>query len=237
MHFNIADLNSPALLFVGREEFGRERLTISPIGRIVTLAVRVTRPPNTPVSTYFASALSTVRAKVGPESKIQCPPREHIPFKENIPSLKTRARERYRSHAPVPLWKILPDPESRDNPAITSQNRHPQGKWVLSPRVPLPREIITRGAISQVSVPPSHIPVQPILGVLKNLYGKITPTDLQVWQPQMKQPTNYLPSIFITITFRYWNTRNLNTERENRAVDTFVIFYFTNFLFKFFKNN
>ena len=75
-------LNSPALLFGSGEERGRARLTIGPIGRIFTLEVRVTRPPNASVSTYFASTLSTVRAKVGPEAKSQCPPREHIPFKE-----------------------------------------------------------------------------------------------------------------------------------------------------------
>ena len=75
-------LNSPALLFVGREECGRARLTIGPIGRIVMLEVPVTRPPNAPVSKYFASALSTVQAKVGPEDKNQCTPRENILLKE-----------------------------------------------------------------------------------------------------------------------------------------------------------
>ena len=69
--FNVYDLNSPALLFVIREGCGRARLTIGPIGRIGTLAVQVTRPPNPPVSTYFTSASSTVQAKVGPEAKSQ----------------------------------------------------------------------------------------------------------------------------------------------------------------------
>ena len=92
--FNIADLNSPALLFVGREDRGRESLTIFPIGHIVTLSVRVTRQPNAPVSTYFASASSTVRAKVVPEAKIQCPTRDHIPLKEKPrPMSQDPARE------------------------------------------------------------------------------------------------------------------------------------------------
>ena len=75
-------LNSPALLFGSREECGRARLTIGPIGRIVMFKVRVMRPTNAPVSTYFVSALSSMQSKVGPEAKIQCPPCEHIPLKE-----------------------------------------------------------------------------------------------------------------------------------------------------------
>ena len=153
-------LDCPALLFVGREERSRERLTTGPIGRIVTLAAQVTRPPNAPVSMYFASALSTVRSKVGPEAKRQCPPREHIPFKEKTRPARQELERDPEATSPCLCGIFRQSPNlgtTRPSEPKTPSNKENLG--VSSPRVTLPRDMSTSGSIIQEPVPPRHEPV------------------------------------------------------------------------------
>ena len=132
-------LNSPAILFVVREEGGRARLTIGPIGCIFTLAVRVARPPNAPVSMHFASTSSTVQAQVRPEANIQCFRVSTFPSRKNHAPLETRTRGRARSHEPVPPRHIPPEPVSWDNLDTRAKTSTHKGK---------PLGIISKGAIA-----------------------------------------------------------------------------------------
>ena len=151
--------------------------------------VRPTRP-------YFESAFSTVRAPTVSAHSLQ----------GTIPSLEPRARVITRSHKPVNSTEIPPDPESRENPTIRAKTATHKGKplGIISKGsiVPVHQHQRVQKPISSASAPCYSATV---LGVLYNLNGKITPTNIQGWQPLTKQPTTYLPSIFITSTFLYWN--------------------------------
>ena len=109
--------NSPALLFVGWERGGRSRLNIGPISCIVTLVVRVARPPNTPVYTHFAPALSTVRA----------PSVSAHPLQRIISPLEPRAKVRSRSHEPAPP-RYPAKAHILGQPVHQSQDHHTQRK-------------------------------------------------------------------------------------------------------------
>ena len=89
--FNIADLNIPALLFVGQEERGRARLTIGPNSRIVMLAVRVTHSP-----------IVNRASKSGARSQDPVPSTRAHSLEGKTPSLDPRATQRARSQEPVP---------------------------------------------------------------------------------------------------------------------------------------
>ena len=91
MHFNIVDLNHPVILFVGREECGRARLTIGHIGYIFTLEVRVTRPSNAPVSTYLASAFLPCEQKWGQKPRASALHASTFPSRKNpVPQEKSQ---------------------------------------------------------------------------------------------------------------------------------------------------
>ena len=67
-------LNSPSLLFVGREGGGTERLTIIPIGNIVLSAVQVARPPNAPAFRIcIVDRACTIRVSTFPSSNHPVP--------------------------------------------------------------------------------------------------------------------------------------------------------------------
>ena len=95
--FNLADLNIPALLFVSREERGRARLTIGPIGRIFMLAVQVT----TRRIYVFCIRIVDRASKSGARSQNPVPStRAHSPKGKTL-SLETRNIQRARSQEPV----------------------------------------------------------------------------------------------------------------------------------------
>ena len=108
-------INSPALLFFGREEGGRERLTIGPIGRIVSSAVRVARPPNAPAfSIRIVNRACTNRIRTLP-SKKQPVPRSKIQSEIQKPQASASAENSARTRISV-------------KPGHQSQKLHPQRK-------------------------------------------------------------------------------------------------------------
>ena len=80
----------------------------------MTLAVQGTCPPNAPVSTYFASASSTVQAKSGAISQEPVPIREHITLRGKSCHSRQEPERSTRSHEPVPPRNIPPEPRARE---------------------------------------------------------------------------------------------------------------------------
>ena len=132
-------------------------------------------------------------SKSGVRSQEPVPSTRENSLQGKSPSLKTRARERARSHEPVPLWNILPEPESWDNPAIRAKKPPPTRKMgIISKGATAPGNNHQRGQKQNDSASEPCASAT-ISGVLGNLNGKRTPTNLTGWQPPTKQPTNYLP--------------------------------------------
>ena len=99
----------------------RARLTIGPIGRIVSSEVRVARPPNAPASTHFASTSLTVRAPPvsahylqGTIQYLKEPPAKS---QSDLQKPRASASAEYSARARV-----------SQQPGHQSQHRHPERK-------------------------------------------------------------------------------------------------------------
>ena len=127
--------------------------------------------------------------KWGQNPRASASTREHS-LQGKILSLKIRARIESQKPRASASAVFRPSPYLGKDKAIRSKTATNQGKWVSSPRVPFPREISTRGARSQVLVPPSHVPVQPSREFYETWMGREPSPIYKGGNPQRRsQPT------------------------------------------------